>query len=161
MLIRGREAASVNAMDNRIVVLLVEGKRIKGFSRVFNPLEPTFHLRMAGPAGETGERREVLFSETLAVFFVRDFAFDRSRRYEPEDDLAPMPKPPSVGGRSLNVTSAWGEVLVGLTYDYRPDQPGFFLFPTDPLSRALNLERAWLTSRAIVDVEFPEPEDEG
>jgi hypothetical protein len=58
----------------------------------------------------------------------------------------------------LNVTSSWGEVLVGLTYDYRPDQPGFFLFPTDPLSRALNLERAWLTRPAVVSVEFTEPE---
>ena len=158
MLIRGRKPASVNSMDNRIVVLLADGTRLKGFSRVFNPLEPGFHLRLASPTGETDERREILFSETLAVFFVRDFAFDRSRRYEPEDDLAPMPKPPSVGGRSLNVTSTWGEMLVGITYDYRPDQAGFFLFPTDPLSRALNLERAWLTSRAVVSVEFTEPE---
>jgi hypothetical protein len=50
---------------------------------------------------------------------------------------------------------------VGITYDYREDQPGFFLFPTDPLSRALNLERAWLTSRAIEAGEFTEPEDQG
>ena len=71
-----------------------------------------------------------------------------------------MPKPPSVGGRSLNVTSSWGEVLVGIVYDYRTNEPGCFLFPTDPLSRALNLERAWLTSRAIEAVEFPESENE-
>ena len=145
-------------MDNKVVVLLADGSRIKGFSRVFNPIETSFHLRLAHPDGEAGERRELLFADTLAVFFVRDFAFDRSRRYEPEDDLAPMPKPPSVGGRALNVTSAWGEVLVGITYDYRPDEPGFFLFPTDPLSRALNLERAWLTRQAVVSVEFPEPD---
>lgn len=150
-------------MDSKVVVLLADGSRIKGFSRVFNPIETSFHLRLASADGETGERRELLFADTLAVFFVRDFAFDRSRRYEPEDDLAPMPKPPSVGGRALNVTTAWGEVLVGLTYDYRPDEPGFFLFPTDPLSRALNLERAWLTRRAVVSVEFPEsdPADQG
>ena len=148
-------------MDSRIVVLLADGTRLKGFSRIFNPIDVTFHLKLAGPEGETGEKLEIRLDETLAVFFVRDFAFGRSRRYEPEDDLAPMPKPPSVGGRSLTVTSAWGEVLVGIAYDYRPDQPGFFLFPTDPLSRALNLERAWLTSRAIVTVEFPESEDQG
>lgn len=145
-------------MDNRVVVLLADGSRIKGFSRVFNPLEPTFHLRLAGPEGETGERREILFEETLAVFFVRDFAFDRDRRYEPEDDLSPMPKPPTVGGRAVRVTSSWSEILVGLAYDYREDEPGFFLFPTDPLSRTLNLERAWLTRGSVVSVEFTEPE---
>ena len=145
-------------MDNRVVVLLADGSRIKGFSRVFNPLEPSFHVRLADPGGETGERREILFEDSLAVFFVRDFAFDRDRRYEPEDDLAPMPKPPTVGGRAVRVTSAWNEVLVGLVYDYREDEPGFFLFPTDPLSRTLNLERAWLTRRAVVSVEFTAPE---
>lgn len=145
-------------MENRVVVLLADMMRIKGFSRVFNPLEASFHLRLAGPEGETGEKREVLFKDTLAAFFVRDFAFDRDRRYEPEDDLTPMPRPPSVGGKSLRVKTAWGEELVGLTYDYRLDEPGFFIFPTDPLSRALNLERAYLTKQAVREVELTEPE---
>lgn len=145
-------------MDNRIVVLLGDGTRVKGFSRVFNPLEVTFHLRLAGPDGETGEHREIRFSEIRAVFFVRDFAFDRDRRYEPEDDLTPMERPPSVGGRTLRVRTEWGEALVGLTYDYRPEEPGFFIFPTDPLNRTLNLERAYLTNQAVEEVEFTEPE---
>lgn len=145
-------------MDNRVVVLLADGTRVKGFSRVFNPIEVTFHVRMAGPDGETGERIEIQFADTQAVFFVRDFAFDRRRRYEPEDDLTPMARPPSVGGRALRVRTAWGEVLVGLTYDYRPEEPGFFLFPTDPLNRTLNLERAYLTSQAAMEVEFTEPQ---
>lgn len=147
-------------MDNRVVVLLVDGTRVKGYSHVFNPLEVTFHLRLAGPDGETGEHREIQFTETQAVFFVRDFAFDRDRRYEPEDDLTPMTRPPSVGGRALRVRAAWGEALVGLTYDYRPEGSGFFLFPTDPLNRTLNLERAYLTSQAVEEVEFTEPEPE-
>ncbi|HYO47347.1 MAG TPA: hypothetical protein VEY33_11750 [Gemmatimonadota bacterium] len=147
-------------MDNRVVVLLADGTRVKGFSRVFNPLEVTYHLRLAGPDGETGEHREIQFTETQAVFFVRDFAFDRDRRYEPEDDLTPMTRPPSVGGRALRVRTAWGEALVGLTYDYRPEEPGFFLFPTDPLNRTLNLERAYVMSGAVEEVEFTEPERE-
>ncbi|MGH7565823.1 MAG: DUF6982 domain-containing protein [Gemmatimonadota bacterium] len=145
-------------MDNRVVVLLADGTRVKGFSRVFNPLEVTFHLQPAGPDGETGERIEIKFADVQAVFFVRDFAFDRDRRYEPEDDLTPMARPPSVGGRALRVRTTWGEVLVGLTYDYRPEEPGFFIFPTDPLNRALNLERAYLTSQTVEEVEFTEPE---
>ena len=145
-------------MDSRVVVLLADGTRMKGFSRIFNPIDVKFHLSPVGPDGETGEKREIRLSDTLAVFFVRDFAFGRERRYEPEDDLSPMPRPPSVGGRAARVPTVWGEVLVGLTYDYRAEDPGFFLFPTDPLNRALNLERAYLTRRAIEGVEFTEPE---
>jgi len=144
-------------MDSRIVVLLADGTRLKGFSRIFNPIDVTFHLKLAAPDGETGERLEIRLSETLAVFFVRDFAFGRERRYEPEDDLAPMPRPPSVGGRAARVRTTWGEVLVGLTYEYRAEDPGLFLFPTDPLNRALNLERAFLTRQAVEEVEFTEP----
>lgn len=145
-------------MDSRVVVLLADGTRLKGFSRIFNPVDVTFHLKLAGPDGETGEKLEIRLSDTLAVFFVRDFAFGRERRYEPEDDLSPMTRPPSVGGRAARVPMKWGEVLVGLTYNYRPEDPGFFLFPTDPLNRALNLERAYLTRQAVEGVEFTEPE---
>jgi hypothetical protein len=65
-----------------------------------------------------------------------------------------------VGGRTLRVRTTWGETLVGRAYDYRPDEPGFFIFPTDPLNRALNLERAYLTSQAVENVEYTEPEPE-
>jgi hypothetical protein len=147
-------------MENRVVVLLADGTRLKGFSRVFNPIEVTFHVQLAAPEGETEERVELKFTDVQAVFFVHDFAFDRDRRYEPEDDLTPMARPPSVGGRAVRVRTTWGETLVGRTYDYRPDEPGFFIFPTDPLNRALNLERAYLTGRAVAEVEFTEPEPE-
>ena len=145
-------------MDSRAVVLLADGTRVKGFSRIFNPIDVTFHLKLAGPDGETGEKLEIPLSETLAVFFVRDFAFGRERRYEPEDDLSPMPRPSSAGGRAARVRTTWGEVLVGLTYDYRAEDPGFFLSPTDPLNRTLNLERAYLTRQSVEEVEFTEPE---
>lgn len=145
----------------RIVVLHDDGRRIKGFSRVFNPVEPVFHLRVAGPQGETGEGLELKFADVQAVFFVRDFAFERDKRelYEPEGDLTPMARPPDTGGRAVEVDTTWGETLVGLTYDYRPDEPGFFLFPTDPLNRTLNLERAWVSSGSVTDVRFTGPEE--
>jgi len=46
------------------------------------------------------------------------------------------------------------EVLRGLTYGYQPQRPGFFVFPTEPLERALNLERAYITRRAVSRVDF-------
>ena len=117
-------------------------------------MRQNFHLVVAGPQGETGEQREIAISDVDAVFFVRDFAFDREKRYEPESDLAAMTAPPSAGGRAIEVTTRWGEVLRGLTYGYQPQRPGFFVFPTEPLERALNLERAYLTRQAVARVDF-------
>lgn len=154
-MIRQTGAVTLPRMQTRMIVLLTDGSRLKGFSRDFNPSRPQFHLRIAGPEGETGERREIALKSVHAVFFVRDFAFDRQKRYEPEDDLGPVTTPPAAGARALRVTTAWGEVLEGLTYGYQPQRPGFFLFPTKPPQRMLNLERAYLTSRAVVRVDTP------
>ncbi len=145
----------MTTIQTRIIVLLSDGSRLKGFARDFNPARPNFHLTIAGPEGETGEQREIALSEVDAVFFVRDFAFDRQKRYEPEGDLASMTAPPTAGARAIEVTTGWGEVLRGLTYGYQAQRPGFFVFPTEPLERALNLERAYVTRRAVSRVDFP------
>jgi hypothetical protein len=144
----------MTTIQTRMIVLLVGGNRLKGFSRDFNPARPQFHLTVVGPEGETGEQREIAMQHVHAVFFVRDFAFDRTQRYTPEGDLTAVTAPPSAGARAIEVTTAWGEVLRGLTYGYQAQRPGFFLFPTEPLERALNLERACLTRRAVTRVDF-------
>ena len=147
----------MSTAQTRIIVLLADGGRLKGFSRDFNPSRSVFHLRVAGREGETGELLELAMDDVHAVFFVRDFAFDRERRYEPGDDLGAMTAPPAGGARGIEVTTVWGEVLLGLTYGYQPQRPGFFLFPTEPLERALNLERAYLTRQAVAGVELLPP----
>lgn len=144
-----------------MIVLLSDGSRIKGCSRDFNPGRPRFHLGVVGPGGETGELRAIEMPDVHAVFFVRDFAFDRDRRYAPEGDLGAMTALPAAGARALQVTTAWGEILRGLSYGYQPQRPGFFLFPTEPLERALNLERAYLTRQAVVRVEVDPPSGGG
>lgn len=144
----------MNTVQTRMIVLLVGGNRLKGFSRDFNPTRPKFHLNVVGPEGETGEQREIAMQHVHAVFFVRDFAFDRTKRYEPEGDLTAVIAPPSAGARAIEVTTAWGEVLRGLTYGYQAQRPGFFLFPTEPLERALNLERAYLTRQGVARVDL-------
>jgi hypothetical protein len=140
--------------QTRIIVLLSDGSRLKGYARDFHPARANFHLAVVGPLGETVERREIAMSDVDAVFFVRDFAFDREKRYEPEGDLTSMTAPPTAGARAIEVTTNWGEVLCGLTYGYQPQREGFFVFPTEPLERALNLERAYVTRRAVSRVEF-------
>lgn len=132
-----------------MIVLLTDGSRFKGHSRDFNPSRPQLHLRVVGPEGETGERREVPLKDLHAVFFVRDFAFDREKRYELGEELGPVTTPPAAGARAIRVTTVRGEILEGLTYGYQPNRPGFFLFPTEPPDRILNLKRAFLTSQAV------------
>lgn len=144
----------MTTIQTRIIVLLSDGSRLKGFARDFNPARPNFHLMVAGPQGETGERREIAISDVDAVFFVRDFAFDREKRYEPEGDLASMTTQTTAGARAIEVETKWGEVLRGLTYGYQPQRPGFFVFPTEPLERALNLERAYLTRQGVARVDL-------
>ena len=144
----------MTTIQTRLIVLLSDGTRIKGFARDFNPARVNFHLLVAGPQGETGEQREIAMSEVDAVFFVRDFAFDREKRYEPAGDLDAMTSPPTAGARAIEVTTRWGEVLSGLTYGYQPQRPGFFVFPIEPLERALNLERAYITRQAVSRVDF-------
>lgn len=145
-------------MQSRMIVLLADGTRLKGHSRDFNPARPGFHLQIVGPEGATDERREVAPEDLYAVFFVRDFAFDRGKRPEPEAELGPIVTQPPAGARALRVTTAWGEVIEGLTYGYQPQRPGFFLFPTSPPQRTRNLERAYLTRQAVVHVESPSPD---
>jgi hypothetical protein len=144
----------MTTIQTRIIVLLSDGSRLKGFARDFNPARPNFHLVVAGPQGETGEQHEIAVSDVDAVFFVRDFAFDREKRYVPEGDLASMTARATAGARAIEVTTRWGEVLRGLTYGYQAQRPGFFVFPTEPPERALNLERAYLTRQAVSRVDF-------
>src|SRR5688500_19522470 len=85
----------MTTIQTRLIVLLSDGTRLKGFARDFNPARPNFHLMVAGPQGETGEGRQIAMSDVDAVFFVRDFAFDREKRYEPESDLTSTAAPPT------------------------------------------------------------------
>lgn len=135
-----------------MVVRLADGTLSKGFSLDFVPGKPQFHLQIVRPEGSPSEVRALRMDDVLAIFFVRDFAFDRKRRYTSEDAPQEPARPPSAGSRRLRVTSAWGEVLEGLSYGYDPDRAGFFLFPTDPVDRAYNLERAFFTRQGVRDV---------
>lgn len=144
----------MTTIQTRLIVLLADGTRLKGFARDFNPARVNFHLMVAGPEGETGEQREIAMADVEAVFFVRDFAFDREKRYEPQGELDTMTAPPTAGARPIEVTTRWGEVLRGLTYGYQPQRPGFFVFPIEPPERTLNLERAYITRGAVTRVDF-------
>src|SRR5688500_20035410 len=61
----------MTTIQTRLIVLLSDGTRLKGFARDFNPARPNFHLMVAGPQGETGEGRQIAMSDVDAVFLDR------------------------------------------------------------------------------------------
>ena len=146
-------ALSSPTMARRMVVLKTDGTRLRGYAHDFFPGKAVFHFNEVDPSGEPGVSHAVDLEDVHAVFFVRDFGFERSNRYT--DDTAPAQpaEPPTAGSKRLRVTCVWGEVMEGLTYGWEPNRPGFFLFPTDPRERVYNLERAFLTRQAIQAVE--------
>lgn len=138
---------------SRLVVLMVDGNRLKGFSHDFFPDKSAFHLQLVNEAEEPVETRRIGRDELQAVFFVRDFAFGRIRRYTAKRTPYVLTHPPAAGGFPMQVTFSWGETLQGMAYDYRDDSPGFFLVPTEPPERAYNLVRVYVTRAAVSRLE--------
>lgn len=137
-----------------MVVRLSDGTLAKGFSHDFVPGKGAFHLQVVHPEGSLGGLLGLRLEDVHAIFYVRDFAFDRTHRYTPENAPRDPAEPPTAGARRLRVTCVWGEVLEGLSYGYDPARPGFFLFPTDPVERTYNLERAFFTQQAVTGVDL-------
>lgn len=140
-------------MKRRIVVLGADGSRLRGYTLDFAPGKRTFHVQVVAPSGDVVRVRPLALDDVHAIFFVRDFGFDRERRYT-ETDAPLRPKPPPIdGGDAIRVRCAWGEVIEGVSYEYDDGAAGFFLFPTDP-ERACNLERVFLTPGGVEEVEL-------
>lgn len=97
-----------------------------------NEASPSIDLdRRSVVAGEL----DVPFDELKAVFFRREKAPDGE------------PQPPS--GSIVAVEFADGEILRGLTQDYNPVAPGFYLIPLDEMK----LQRVFVVSSAVVSIE--------
>ncbi len=128
---------------SKIVVRYRDGRVVKGFTQNFFPNKPVFHLL---PSEGTGSKDplEVSTSHLKAVFFVRDFAGDKT--FKERKHVAEGEKP---HGRLIEVTCEDGEVLVGTTTGYDPKRPGFFLFPVDPQGNNL---KAYVVSASVLKV---------
>ena len=109
---------------NRVVVRYRTGRLLKGFTWDFVPSKESFHL--ADPEDER-KVTDVRLQDLKAVFFVRSFEGDRTRRsaYALESFQA-------TPGIKLKVSFKDGETLYGTTNAYAPTRKGFFLLPADP-----------------------------
>ena len=127
------------AESNRGVARLMDGTTIKGTTQDFFPNRPLFHVAPAG-GGPVVEVRTKLLK---AVFFVKDFTGDTTRRDVRGFLAAPVE---TAQGKKLAVRFKDGELLCGHSLSYSPEREGFFMFPAD--SHANNLRVYVLTAAA-------------
>jgi Family of unknown function (DUF6982) len=115
----------------KLVVALLDGRRLKGHSFNFSTLRQYFDLfPQEGSLGQQGTRVEL--KDVKAVFFVKDFAGNPGYAEALSEEAG-------AAGRSLEITFADGEKIVGKTNGYDPQKLGFFLVPTDPNSNNIRI----------------------
>jgi hypothetical protein len=129
----------------KIVVRYADGRVVKGYSSNFLPNRPSFHLTPYSAESGNGAI-DVSLKDLKALFFVKDFAGDSSRK--DEHKIAEDKKP---AGRMVEVMFNDGEVLVGTTTGYDPNRSGFFLFPVYPESNNI---RVFILSGFVKQVRF-------
>jgi hypothetical protein len=129
----------------KIVVRYADGRVAKGFTQDFFPNKFRFHL-FPKKNGSVGESTEIQLRDLKAVFFVKDF--DGNAEYNEQKQYEPGARPT---GRIVQVTFNDGEVLVGSTFGYDANRPGFFFFPADPRSNNL---RVYAVTRAVRIVRY-------
>jgi uncharacterized protein DUF6982 len=129
----------------RLVARFRDGRLIKGYCREFTPARGTFQVANV-INGPTESHVTVPLSQLKAVFFVQDFDG------RPGPATRPASDPVAECGRRVDVTFVDGEVLSGVTLNYAPDGPGFFMFSGDP---SANHSRIFVASGAVRHVRFP------
>ena len=130
---------------SKIVVRYRNGKVVKGFTQNFFPNKPAFHVLPQGGGGPK-DPLEVSMDQLKAVFFVRDFAGDRTFKERKQTAAGEKPQ-----GRLIEVTCEDGEVIVGSTTGYDPKRTGFFLFPIDPKTNNI---KAYIVSASVRKVRY-------
>jgi hypothetical protein len=127
---------------NRVVAHLLDGKLIKGTTQDFFPNRPVFHILLA----QGGESIEVRTKQMKALFFVKDFAGNNSRR-----DVRGFIEAPAetAQGKKLAVRFRDGEFFCGYSLTFSPEREGFFMFPADP---GANNMRVYVMTSAATEI---------
>lgn len=147
--IRGSENALQQLCNKtepaKIVVRFMNGEVLKGYTNNFFPNKPVFKVTPLN-AHNPSETKTVDIKDLKALFFVRDF--DGIPSYNEEKSFSPDKQHP---GRKIEITFHDNETLVGTTFGYDPNRPGFFLHPVDSKS---NNERIFAVSAAVKKIRY-------
>ncbi len=123
---------------NKLVAHFKDGHILKGHSIDFVPGKASFHLASMSNPDIVAEIR---IEDLKAVFFVKDFVGDPSRREQKVFDPAVR----YIGKRML-IKFHDGEYFSGIRQAFNPAHGGFFITPADPDSNTL---RAFVVLSAI------------
>ena len=138
-------------MNYNLVVLLEDGRRLKGTSEVFDPEKPFLLLRRVDLKGNVLGFLDIEMKDVIAAFFVYDLALDRTGREN--DAQLQVDLPDAAEATTVRVLFTWGEVLDGLVYDFDPSAEWFYLIPVGFLNRTTNNERIYISKRAVATTE--------
>ena len=128
---------------NRAVVAFLDGRRLKGYLLNFSALKESFRL-FSNDNVHQEPGSNILVKDLKAIFFVKDFMGDPSRKDSPDSG-------PATHGRKVLVTFKDGELISGSTEAYNPQKLGFFLFP---LNGDTNNTRIFVVNRNVAKVQF-------
>jgi len=108
---------------NKVVVALVDNRRIKGFVYNFSALREAFSVFPTESAQKT-EANDIRLKEVKAVFFVKDFTGNSARNDVQSPEQLRR-------GRKMEIIFLDGEKMIGTTEAYHRQKPGFFMFPAN------------------------------
>jgi len=111
--------------QNLVVARYLDGRVLKGTTRDFSAMRPSFHVEV----GSTHEVVELRMRLLKAVFFVKAFEGDPARE-DVRGFIKGAQETPQ--GRKIAVRFRDGEFMCGYTMSWSPDREGFFIFPSDP-----------------------------
>lgn len=134
-------SAAPSVTSSKVIARFHDGRMLKGYTTDFSAMRPRLRL---SEKPSSGEAALVQLADLKALFFVRDFAGDRT--YVEQKDFVTPPQ-----GRKIEVTFADGEVLRGSTLSYHIEGYGFFVHPAD--SGGNNL-RVFVSSASVRKVRF-------
>ena len=126
-------------MTNKVVVRYKDGKVLKGLTSNFAPNKPKFHLSTEGD-----QITEIHMDDLKAIFFVKDYAGESSRKDVYNDDIPGA-------GRKIHIKFKDTEEITAFCHGYSPSRPGFFVVPAD---RKGNNERIFVVTSATETVNF-------
>lgn len=130
-------------MVNRVVVVFLSGRRIRGFVYDVSTERGDFHLYASDDAAETMAEL-VQLAECKAIIFVKSFAGNPDYR-ENKTELTGRAR----WGRAYEVVFSDGERMVGMVETYHPKKLGFYIIPPDPRSNSLRIFVITANARSV------------
>ena len=117
------QTSGTSAQSNKVVVALVDNRRVKGFVYNFSAVRETFSV-FPTESAQKSETNDLRLKDVKAVFFVKDFTGNSAR--------CDLQSPEQLRrGRKMEIVFRDGERMIGTTEAYHPQKPGFFMFPAD------------------------------